>query len=89
MSQENPIIRLRNPKAKKFNEFGYRIDNVCYTANNNEELEYFFNKLLNLGIDEKYKSRIYLLPSIIDFNVPSSNKIFNYIKMLTQNQSIK
>lgn len=48
-----------------------------------------FNKLLNLGIDEKYKSRIDLLPSIIDFNVPSSNKIFNYIKMLTQNQSIK
>ena len=89
MSQENPIIRLRNPKAKKFNEFGYRIDNVCYPANNNEELEYFFNKLLNLGIDEKYKSRIDLLPSIIDFNVPSSNKIFNYIKMLTQNQSIK
>ena len=86
---EKPIIRLRNPKAKKFNEFGYRIDNVCYTANNNEELEYFFNKLLNLGIDEKYKSRIDLLPSIIDFNVPSSNKIFNYIKMLTQNQSIK
>lgn len=68
--------------------------NLDFFFHSRESLPYWalrlkFNKLLNLGIDEKYKSRIDLLPSIIDFNVPSSNKIFNYIKMLTQNQSIK
>lgn len=78
LPSKHPVIRLVNPKAVKINSIGELINDNYYLANNNDELEKYFNMLVIEGKDSKREGRINLINKLF-FDEPVAAKIYNYL----------
>lgn len=80
LPSHNPVIRPLRQNMVKLNSLGKEIVKGYYEPKNNKDLNEIFKKIVIERKDEKINTRENTIQQIIDFNEPSTNKIYKSIK---------